>query len=233
MRLRLTLFGGLVVAFALMIGLRARAQPYGGDESSGENSTVQQAASVAISEVLYDPAGDDGGQQRIELWNFGDTTADLGGYQLCASFSYFGFPAGVTIPPGKVIIVHVDEAGEDTGTDIYTGASFRALPLESDFGLYMSGSFTDPTQMVDFVQWGGNGIGRESVAVSAGIWTSGDFVPSVPEGHSIAYDGDGDAASDWFDQETPGLGLPPGTDAIAVEAIAWAKIKALFGEGAR
>ena len=65
---------------------------------------------------------------------------------------------------------------------------------------------------MDFVQWGGAGIDRESVAVSAGQWEAGTFVPDVPEGHSIEYDGAGDTASDWFDQATPnpgGLAVPP------------------------
>ena len=60
--------------------------------------------------------------------------------------------------------------------------------------------------MEDFVQWGGGGNGRESVAVSKGIWTQGAFVSPVAQGHSIEYDGDGNDVSDWADAATPTLG---------------------------
>lgn len=48
----------------------------------------------------------------------------------------------------------------------------------ADLGLYgASGDFTDPTAMVDFTQWGTAGNGRESVAVSKGIWVAGTAAP--------------------------------------------------------
>ena len=60
--------------------------------------------------------------------------------------------------------------------------------------------------MHDFVQWGSAGNGRESVAVGKGIWTAGDFISTAPEGHSVEFDGAGNAASDWKSQANPTIG---------------------------
>lgn len=39
---------------------------------------------------------------------------------------------------------------------------------------------------------------RSSVAIEAGIWSTGDFVDAVSDqANSLLYDGDGDASSDW------------------------------------
>ena len=47
---------------------------------------------------------------------------------------------------------------------------------------------------------------QETVAVSKGIWTAGDFVPTVANGNSIEFDGVGVSAGAWFDQATPNFG---------------------------
>ena len=60
---------------------------------------------------------------------------------------------------------------------------------------------------MDFVQWGGvPPVGRQTEAVAAGQWPEGEFVSSVAEGHSISYDGSGNAAEDWYDDLSPTLG---------------------------
>ncbi|MEM9001531.1 MAG: hypothetical protein AAGB24_14810, partial [Bacteroidota bacterium] len=57
-----------------------------------------------------------------------------------------------------------------------------------------------------FVQWGNSGNVRESVAVAAGIWNAGGYVPNVAPGSSIAYDGEGNTSDDWAEATTPTLG---------------------------
>ena len=54
----------------------------------------------------------------------------------------------------------------------------------ADLGLYLpvvnatnsNADFADSEMMIDFTQWGSSGNGRESVAVTKGIWSAGDFV---------------------------------------------------------
>ena len=62
--------------------------------------------------------------------------------------------------------------------------------------------------MQDFIQWGGAGIGRESVAVAKGIWTAGTFFPVPAAGLSFHAKGQPPATglrtTNWF------TGLPHG-----------------------
>jgi hypothetical protein len=47
--------------------------------------------------------------------------------------------------------------------------------------------FGTPANMEDYVQWGATGRPRENVAIAAGLWSAGTFVPLGPEGQSLAY----------------------------------------------
>jgi hypothetical protein len=50
----------------------------------------------------------------------------------------------------------------------------------SDVALYLpTGLFSDPNSMVDFMQYGSAGNGRESEADEAGFWTAGTFVENA------------------------------------------------------
>ena len=78
--------------------------------------------------------------------------------------------------------------------------------------LYVDRSgFTDPNTILDFVQYDDAGSIRESVAVEAGIWEQGDFVPDVGLGSSsFAYDGEGNASGDWSEALNPTVGIENG-----------------------
>jgi hypothetical protein len=71
--------------------------------------------------------------------------------------------------------------------------------------------------IVDFVQWGGT-THHEVQAGAAGIWPFGASFKDVAEGHSIAYDGVGEAPGDYFEDKSPTIGLQnesPGTPFVA------------------
>ena len=138
-------------------------------------------------------------QDRIDLQNFSDSPVDMSSYQICTRFRY-------------------STLGSLTSSDLTIGAGERIILSwsltdgSSDVGLYSSGSFGSADAMVDFMQYGGGGIGRESVAVSKGIWSSGDFVSGDP---AYEYTGDGsqDGATAWeaiavSNEETEGPELP-------------------------
>ena len=61
---------------------------------------------------------------------------------------------------------------------------------------------------MDFVQWGATGAFRESLANTAGIWTTGDSVNvSASTTNTLSFDGAGDASSDWSEGAST-LGAP-------------------------
>ncbi len=172
---------------------------------------------LVIDEVLFDPPGVNAGRQVVDIRNLGDTVVNMqsSGYWLYFPPARWQFPPGVTIEPGQTAKVYVNRPGSNTSSEFFTGISgMRSLrsqgPLGDAIGLFSTSLFGDPSQIIDFVQWGGAGNGGEDVAVQAAIWPAGGFVSLsvLREGSSIAYDGSGDSPSDWCADGTPTLGLP-------------------------
>ncbi|MEL6194041.1 MAG: CHRD domain-containing protein [Bacteroidota bacterium] len=148
-------------------------------------------AQVVINEVQFN------GSDRIELLNTGGAESNVSGWWLCSRFDYIQLndagltlSGSLTIEPGGILVIE----------------GFAMDDQSADLGLYSTPSFGSSSAIVDFVQWGGAGIGREGVAATAGIWTAGEFVPAVGAGSSIEYDGDGETAADWVEQTTPTFG---------------------------
>ncbi|MFQ5674792.1 MAG: lamin tail domain-containing protein [bacterium] len=161
---------------------------------------------IVINEVFYDPIGSNAGNQLVELKNIGSAPFDLDGWWLCARQDYAQIPK-VTIQGGEFLVIHIGATGSNTTTDVYLPFM---LPLQSitDLNLYRNSNFSDPASMIHFVQWGGvPPTSRQSEALAKGLWTAGDFVPGVAEGHSIEYDGEGNTSNDWTDQATPTIGF--------------------------
>ena len=173
------------------------------------NNTILFAQDNPVfNEILYNPTT---GNQQIEIKNIGDETADISGWKLCRLLNYTQLPTGITIPADGIIVIHVGASGTNTSTDIFLSSMSALNVSASDLGLYINTlTFTSSANMRSFVQWGSDGNGRESVAVTAGFWTAGTFVPNVAEGHSIEYDGSGNNSLDWVDQPTPTIGQENG-----------------------
>lgn len=156
-------------------------------------------AQVKINEVLYNPSS---GGDMIELKNFGPTEVNVTNWNLCARLVYERI-GDLTVESGTLAI----PAG---GILVLSGKTLN--DSSSDLGLYhevnTNADFASASFMEDFVQWGNSlgAGGRESVAVTKGIWNAGEFVTGVEQGHSIEYDGDGNAPGDWGDAATPTLG---------------------------
>ncbi|MEM9935267.1 MAG: hypothetical protein AAF824_16695, partial [Bacteroidota bacterium] len=150
-------------------------------------------AQVRLNEVQFS------GSDKIELINFGPVASDISDWWLCSRFDYIQLndpgltlTGNLNIGPGETLVIE----------------GFSLQDQSADLGLYESPSFGSSSAIEDFVQWGGAGIGRESVAVTAGIWTAGEFVSAVSSGSSIEYDGSGRSAADWVEQPTPTFGEP-------------------------
>ena len=112
--------------------------------------------------------------------------------------AYWGFPAR-TLAPGQSLEIEFG-TGSDTGTRVFTGGRIGPPdPALGNLALYRGGNFSNPADIVHFVQWGAGGLGRASVAVAADIWTAGEFVDAGPlaNGGRLEYAGMGMGASAW------------------------------------
>jgi len=138
--------------------------------------------SVVINEITY------WGGDTIELWNTGADTVDISSWWICSRFNYaelstLNLESGsLNLKPGDYVV--------------FTGFAFD--DQEADVAIYSTNSFTSSAAMVDFIQYGNSGIGRESVAAAKGIWSAGTFInPVSGSGQILSYDGNGDEPTDW------------------------------------
>jgi len=167
-------------------------------DSEEESSDV--AISVAFNEVSFQ------GTDWVEIVNQGEEPADISDYWLCLGPATYQQVSDLTVLAGDTTI--------PVGGFLVVGYS---LPdTDAGIGLYADNSdFTDPSTIVDFVQYGAGGTTREAVAVAAGIWTADEFViPGRLSSYSIAYDGEGDSSSDWAEAINPTVGLANDTPIV-------------------
>ncbi|MEM9050732.1 MAG: FG-GAP-like repeat-containing protein [Bacteroidota bacterium] len=142
--------------------------------------------------------------QEITIKNFGGEPADISGYRLCSNFSCNAISA-LSIINGDLNL----STGEEVTLSWTGGSGFSSSGADMSLFLPM-GSISSASTMVDFMQYGSSGNGSESVAVTKGIWGSGDFVPL---GFDYFYTGSGfqDGVTYW--DETPFCLAP--TDGVA------------------
>lgn len=156
----------------------------------------EETSSVIINEVEYLM------NDQIELFNDGNIAVDLTNYWMCLGpGQYFrvGDSANTTVVLGNTTL----QPGEFL---VISPVNLNLSDTAGGLGLYVdNSSFGSSETIRSFVQWGDAGNARENVAVGAGIWNAGEFIPNVSAGNSIAYDGSGFAASDWS-EATPSLG---------------------------
>lgn len=154
--------------------------------------TDNDVPSVVINEVQYL------GADLVELKNVSSGTVDISGYFLCTLITYEALSSmtnvsgtDLSLTPGEIVVLSPNSITFDD--------------VDADLGLYINNSdFSLASNMESFVQWGAAGNGRESVADSKGIWTAGDFIPTVAQsGNSIEFDGEGFSSSDWVEQYVP------------------------------
>lgn len=147
-------------------------QPVTPPESSTSSTTEalttttveEDGLQFAITEVNFTTG-------MVKISNVGTETATLSGYSLCQRPSYFTLP-DTQLAPGESVEFEDAALG---GFD----------PTSGELGLYSSGSFSNPDDIVSYVEWGRSGHGRSSVAVEAGIWPDASFVVTSEETISI------------------------------------------------
>jgi len=141
-------------------------------------------------------------EETIEIFNQGTEEVDLTDYWLCNRPGYDRI-GSLPISCGNLVL--------GAGELLTVTPNFTVNGSGDELGLYSTNVFDDPTALVDYVIWGErSGATRESVAVSAGIWTPEDRATFFSSVSFLAYDGDGNAASDYFESEneTPCVDCP-------------------------
>lgn len=130
--------------------------------------TVVVLSGIVASQALADVrmVEVDTSANTLRLKNFGGTSENVSSYWLCSLFNYANL-GGLPIFEGSLNL--------DPGGELLVGWS-QINTFDRDLGLYRTSGFSSASAMVDFVQWGSGGHGRELVAVSKGIWGFGDFV---------------------------------------------------------
>lgn len=105
----------------------------------------------------------------ITITNTTGNTIDISDYRMCSLFSYSN-----DITNGTTVITGDPSAIPDGGDLVI---EWPINDGAADVALYLpSGSFSDPSAIVDFMQYGASGLGREDEASEAGLWTAGTFV---------------------------------------------------------
>lgn len=141
------------------------------DTTSGDNSATD--ALLVISRVVF---GDGG---YVSVSNVGGTGGSLDGWQLCQRPAYYAI-GPVEVAPGET--VHFTTGGdvaELTGQVIDANGRFgRFSASGGEIALYAENAFGSASAIRSYVEWGSSDHGRSSVAVAAGIWTEGGFVPA-------------------------------------------------------
>lgn len=125
--------------------------------------------------------------QEIRIKNFGGTSVDITNYRFCALFEYANLvEPSITILSGSLNLT----AGSEVAVQWNAGSGFNTSA--SDIGLYLpTGGFNVASAMVDFMQYGAGGQGREGVANTAGLWVAGTFLTGTGPWE---YTGDGSAS---------------------------------------
>ena len=156
---------------------------------------VGDLTEVVINE--FSPSGN-----WVELHNPSNGVVDVAGTVLCLGSGTYVDVIQDIVLDGEIII--------PANGFLVVSYSFASVAggASGGLGLYVDRSgFTNPDNILDFVQYGAAGSQREVVAVAAGIWELNDFIPSlVEDSSSFAYDGEGDSSGDWSEASLPTVG---------------------------
>ncbi|MBI4603365.1 MAG: lamin tail domain-containing protein [Planctomycetes bacterium] len=185
---------------------------------------------VVLNEVGYLRTGPGEYHPVVELKNPGGLLEDLGGKWISLKDQHsYQFPSGTPdtlLGQGEICLVHLGVDGTNGQFHFYTGrGTFRDLQSSDAVSFHSGKPFTDPTTVLDFVQWGSVGSPFEDAAAQAGLWTQGEFVNAADRRArgSIASRGEGAGAARWVvdNTGTPGLenDVPPLVPVVINEAL--------------
>ncbi|MEY3399216.1 MAG: hypothetical protein RL220_1810 [Bacteroidota bacterium] len=120
-------------------------------------------SNVRIS--MFSPAA-----HEVRLTNFGNVSQNIGTHFLC------NFPDYRQINTLEVISGSLNLTAGSSVTVIYPDAWLS----HGEIGYYINNLFSTASSMKDYVEWGEGFHTRETLAVSNGFWSAGDFVSGLP-----------------------------------------------------
>lgn len=176
--------------------------------------TLASDEDVVINEVYYDAIGTDTGFEFIELYNRGDSSVELTGWDIDPSSTpYFTLPK-TTIEPSGYLTIFINTEGENSTTKIFTGTTSNMSNTKGPIALFSSNKHNEES-LIDFIQYGDGGQTNESKAVEIGLWLKGNFIPDVIEGLSISFDEN----RNWYvGNPTPGEANKPHIKQVVQES---------------
>ncbi len=192
---------------------------------------AQAQREVVFNEIMIRRSGANPTvDQLVELKNTGGFSIDVSGWVFCHQFDYSAtIPNGTTIPAGGILTCHFNQSGSNTSSDVYF--SGEVLATTSDLGLYINDNgFSVPANMHAFIQFGGvPSTGRQSVAASAGLWTTNAFIANPTAGSSVELClADATQVSSWVATSSATIGTSNGCG-VATKEVSWGSVKSIFG----
>ena len=157
--------------------------------------TLPALGQVRINEISHGEVDFMGTSNWVELYNEGDSEANVADLWLCDFPAYpqintlTVLSGSTTIPAGGYLVL-----------------AWTNLDDDAEVGLYSSQNFGDSTAVLDYMQYASAGHQREGVAEDAGEWVAGEFVALAATGESLQFFDSGSAgAADWASAPaTPG-----------------------------
>ncbi len=151
----------------------------------GAGPSLAQVDNLRITEV--DPA-----TGQVEITNTGNAFVSSTNRPFCHRFFY-----------QNVINASTDFAAG--GIELFSLNNLD--PSSTDLWLYRSSPFGSASNIVHGLQYGGGPTGRAGLASGVDLWSgAASFAPTPPAGMTLAWDGFGNTAFDWYVDETPSLG---------------------------
>jgi hypothetical protein len=215
--------GRVLIGSFVLILIAALASPL---FSFSPPPTTALSPTLLISEVLYDPLGDEPDGEWIEIYNASASTIDLSTYKVGdeeasgGSEGMLQFPAGASMNPGQVIVV------ANKATAFFSAWGFNpdyemvdsdgAVPDMSSYTAWSSGSITLSNSGDEVLILDGSDAIVDAMSYGNKTTFLNPAAPDVSEGHSLERspaNEDTDTADDWIDQESPN----PGTVTISEE----------------
>ena len=165
-------------------------------------SVLPSQAQIRINEVSHGTVDFQGSSNWLELYNAGTEAVDVSDLFLC-DFPAYPRISSLTVLSGSMTIP----------SEGYLVVSWTNIDDDAEIGLYTSdtNNFGNADFVLDYMQYGSAGHTRESAAVTAGVWATGEFLELAMSGETLQFvEGNAAGASSWMAAaSTPGEANSP------------------------
>lgn len=138
----------------------------------------------------------------VVVTNTTGSDVPIGDWWWCERPAYVTIPAGTTVPANGSVTFFLTTSGVNTATEIYLNdARFDLDPAGDEIALYNTNTFGSSTAIEAFAAFGAapSSPTRQSVAVAASLWTTGDFIPLTGGQTAMVATGTVTTSAGWTD----------------------------------